>query len=55
MELKNAGVADVAVRPDGKIMASGGWDGRSYIGVLCITLIVVFLCIQGSSVWMEEG
>ena len=28
MELKNPGIADVAVRQDGKIMASGGWDGR---------------------------
>ena len=28
MELKNAGVADVAIRNDCKIFASGGWDGR---------------------------
>ena len=28
MELKNAGVADVAIRNDSKIFASGGWDGR---------------------------
>ena len=28
VELKNSGVADVAVRADSKIMASGGWDGR---------------------------
>ena len=28
VELKNPGVADVAVRGDCKIMASGGWDGR---------------------------
>lgn len=28
MGLRNAGVADVSVRQDGKIMASGGWDGR---------------------------
>lgn len=29
VELKSSGVADVSVRQDGKIMASGGWDGRS--------------------------
>lgn len=28
MELKNAGVADVGIRQDSKIIASGGWDGR---------------------------
>ena len=28
IELKNAGVADVAIRNDSKIFASGGWDGR---------------------------
>ena len=28
VELRNSGVADMAVRGDGKIMASGGWDGR---------------------------
>ena len=28
MGLKNEGVADVSVRQDGKIMVSGGWDGR---------------------------
>lgn len=28
VELKNAGVADVSVRQDSKIIASGGWDGR---------------------------
>ena len=28
VELRNAGVADVSVRQDGKIMSSGGWDGR---------------------------
>ena len=28
LELKNAGVADVAIRNDQKIFASGGWDGR---------------------------
>ena len=31
VDLKNPGVADVAVRRDGKIMASGGWDGRYVI------------------------
>ena len=37
MELKNAGVADVAIRSDNKIMASGGWDGRykSLYTLLC--------------------
>ena len=28
VELRNAGLADVAIRSDNKIMASGGWDGR---------------------------
>lgn len=28
VELKNVGVADVAIRNDCKIFASGGWDGR---------------------------
>ena len=28
VEVKNAGVADVAIRTDCKIFASGGWDGR---------------------------
>ena len=28
VELKNAGVGDVSVRQDSKIMASAGWDGR---------------------------
>ena len=26
--LHNSGVSDVKVRPDHKIIASGGWDGR---------------------------
>ena len=29
VELKNPGVSSVKVRRDSKIMASGGWDGRS--------------------------
>ena len=28
VELRNASLADVAIRSDNKIMASGGWDGR---------------------------
>lgn len=28
IDLKNAGVADVAIRSDCKIFATGGWDGR---------------------------
>lgn len=28
VEVRNAGVADVAIRTDSKIFASGGWDGR---------------------------
>ena len=28
VDLTNAGVADLAIRTDCKIFASGGWDGR---------------------------
>lgn len=28
VDIKNAGVADIAIRNDCKIFASGGWDGR---------------------------
>ena len=28
VSIKNSGVSSVAIRLDGKIMASGGWDGR---------------------------
>ena len=38
MELKNAGVADVAIRSDDKIFASGGWDGRYRINLPCFDL-----------------
>ena len=28
VDIKNAGIADIAIRNDCKIFASGGWDGR---------------------------
>jgi len=28
VELKRAGIADVKIRNDGKIVTTGGWDGR---------------------------
>jgi len=28
VKLKNPGIADIAVRGDSKIVATGGWDGR---------------------------
>ena len=40
VELRNAGVADVAVRQDSRIMVSGGWDGR-------FLYTVIFMCVPG--------
>ena len=28
MELKNPGIGSVAIRDDGRIFCTGGWDGR---------------------------
>ena len=43
MELKNAGVADVSVRQDSKIIASGGCDGRLLLTWI-ITTLFPFCC-----------
>lgn len=48
LELKASGVADIAVRPDGRIFATAGWDQkiRIFSNKTCAPLAVLQVCIQ---------